>query len=85
MNKAVSIIIILAIVVAIGIIFTGGSDTTSAQNVEIRDGVQYVKINTGGGYFPRMSVAEAGIPTKLIMETEGTFDCSSALVIKSLN
>ena len=85
MNKAVSIIIILALVVAIGIIFTGGSDTTSAQNVEIRDGVQYVKINTGGGYFPRMSVAEAGIPTKLIMETEGTFDCSSALVIKSLN
>ncbi|OGI58147.1 hypothetical protein A3C60_01355 [Candidatus Nomurabacteria bacterium RIFCSPHIGHO2_02_FULL_37_45] len=86
MNKTVSIIIILALVVVLGIIFFGGgSDSVSAQNVEIRDGIQYVTVDARGGYFPQTSNAKAGIPTKLIMKTSGTFDCSSALVIKSLN
>ncbi len=85
MNKTVYIIITLALVVAIGIIFTGGSNSKSVQNVEIRDGVQYVTIDAKGGYEPRVSLAKAGIPTKLVMNTKGTYDCSAALVIKSLN
>ena len=55
------------------------------SNVEIRGGVQYITIDARGGYFPRKSVAEAGIPTKLVMRTEGTVDCSAALVIRAID
>lgn len=93
MNKNASIIITFALIFAFGIIFWGGSsskqnldpDYLSGNNVEIRDGIQYVKINAKAGYFPRLSVAKAGIPTKLVMNTKGTFDCSAALVIRSIN
>lgn len=56
------------------------------ENTEIKDdGVQYITITARGGYFPRNSNAKAGVPTKLIIKTNGTFDCSTALVIRSLN
>lgn len=92
MNKTASIIITLALVVGLGIIFVGGSksensNTTSvqqAQNVEIRDGIQYITIDAKGGYSPKMSSAKADIPTKLVVKTNGTYDCSSSLVIKSI-
>jgi plastocyanin domain-containing protein len=84
MNKIASIIITLGLVVAIGIMFVGGGkNSESVQNVEIRDGVQYITINAKGGYFPRESVARAGVPTKLIVETDGTYDCSASLVVRS--
>ncbi len=91
MNKTASIIIAIALVVGIGIVFlgqsknnSGSSDTQSAQNVEIRDGVQYVTINARGGYSPAVSTAQANIPTKLVVKTNGTYDCSAALVIRSI-
>lgn len=89
MSKTVSIIIILGLIVAIGIIFYGGSKPNevggekSAQNTEIRGGVQYITIDAKGGYSPRISQAQPGIPTKLIMKTSGTYDCSSSLAIPS--
>ena len=91
MNKTVSIIITLALVIGIGIIFLGGSknntDSTlsqSAQNVQIKDGIQYVTINAKAGYSPRDSTAKAGIPTKLVVKTNGTYDCSASLMIRSI-
>ena len=93
MNKTVSIIITLALVMGIGIVFLGGSnskndDTTastqSTQNIEIKDGVQYITVNAKGGYSPKVSTAKAGIPTKLIVKTDGTYDCSASLVIRAL-
>lgn len=92
MNKTVSIIITLALVVGLGIVFIGGSksknntndSTQSVQNVEIKDGVQYITINAKAGYSPKISTAKAGIPTKLIVKTNGTYDCSSSLVIHSI-
>ena len=80
--KTVYIIITLALVVVLGIIFTGGGQ--SEQSVEIRDGVQYITIKASGGYSPKITTAQGGMPTKLIMKTTGTFDCSAALVIRSL-
>lgn len=89
MNNKVLAILSLALVVMIGVIFFGGSNSNSnsalAQNVEIRDGVQYITVTAGGGYSPHISSAKAGIPTKLIMKTNGIYDCSSSLVIRSLN
>ncbi len=93
MNKTISIIITLALVVGIGIIFLGGSnsknDTSlvgnqSGQNIEIKDGIQYVTIDAKAGYSPKVSTAKAGIPTKLIVKTNGTYDCSASLVIRSV-
>lgn len=92
MNKTVLIIITSALVIGIGIVLLGQSKNTSdfsgeesVQNVEIRDGIQYVTINARGGYSPRISTAEANIPTKLIVKTNGTYDCSLALVIRSID
>jgi plastocyanin domain-containing protein len=91
MNKIALSIITLGLIIGIGIIFLGGSESGSetastqpGQNVEIRDGVQYITINAKGGYSPRVSSAQADIPTKLIVKTNGTYDCSTALVIRSI-
>ncbi len=90
MNKIASIVITVALVIGIGILFVGQSKnspestTASVQNVEIKDGIQYVTINAKGGYSPKVSTAQADIPTKLIVKTNGTYDCSSALVIRSI-
>lgn len=84
MNKTVSIILVLGLIIAMVIIFVGGPISKTALNVEIKDGVQYITINAGGGYSPRVTNAKAGIPTKLIMKTNGAFDCSSSLVIRSI-
>ena len=93
MNKTASIIITLALVVGLGIVFLGGSkskqvDTTAStqatQNIEIKDGVQYITIDAKAGYSPKVSTAKAGIPTKLVVKTNGTYDCSASLAIRSI-
>ncbi len=92
MNKTASIIITLALVVGLGVIFLGGSkpkDNTVAinqpvQNVEVKDGIQYIKIDAKAGYSPRVTEAKAGIPTKLVVKTNGTYDCSASLAIHSI-
>ncbi|MCE9549134.1 hypothetical protein K8Q98_01925, partial [Candidatus Nomurabacteria bacterium] len=86
MNKTVSIILTLALVIVLAIIFysDSGESVTPGQNVEIIDGVQYITIDAKAGYFPEVSIAKSGIPTKLIMNTEGTYDCSAALVVKDV-
>lgn len=91
MNKIALIIITLGLIVGIGVIFTGsgskkdnGNGTGSIQNVEIKNGVQYITIGVRGGYSPNVSFAKAGIPTKLIMKTNGAYDCSASLVIRSI-
>lgn len=88
MNKTASIIITGALVASIGIIFISSSmntiDSGTVQNVEMKDGVQYVTINAKAGYLPKVSTAKAGIPTKLVIKTNGTYDCSASLAIKSI-
>ncbi len=90
MKKIASIVITLGLVVALGIVFIGGSKsnntkTESAQNTEIKNGIQYITINAKSGYSPRISTAKADIPTKLIVKTNGTYDCSASLAIHSVN
>jgi plastocyanin domain-containing protein len=91
MKKNTIISIIISIALIGGTLYlvsnkpSSGGEVTDSQNVEIRDGIQYVTINAKGGYSPRVSNAEANIPTKLIVKTDGTYDCSSSLVIRSIN
>lgn len=93
MNKTASIILTIALVIGLGIIFVGSSksnnNTNTAtdqamQNSVIKDGVQYITINAKSGYSPKVSTAQAGIPTKLIVKTDGTYDCSASLAIHSI-
>lgn len=62
---------------------TSGGEVAETKNIEIRDGVQYVTITAKGGYSPRVTEIKGGLPTKLIMKTDGTYDCSASLVIRS--
>lgn len=63
----------------------GVSVENPVANVVVSEGVQYVTINARGGYSPRTSKIKSGIPTKLIVKTNNTYDCSSALVVRSVN
>lgn len=86
MNKTVLIIITLGIAIAFGVIFYGGGkNMPSVDNVVVREGVQYITIDAKGGYSPIVTSAEAGIPSKLIVKTNGTYDCSAALVVRDAN
>lgn len=90
MNKTASIIISIGVIICLGFIFFGNSKSkinsnNAVANSVIKDGVQYITIDAKGGYTPVLSTAKAGIPTKLIVKTAGTFDCSAALAIHSIN
>lgn len=86
-----TIISIIAAVVLIGGAFMltrSSSDNTPpvvANNVSIIDGKQIIEISAKGGYQPRKSMAKAGIPTIIRFDTKGTFDCSSAVRIPSMD
>jgi len=88
----VQIILLTAIAIVFTIIIFGSKfknnqeikQNIAVPNVEVKDGIQYITITARGGYTPKVSSAKAGIPTKLIMKTSGTFDCSSSLVISSI-
>jgi len=69
------------------IFFWNGSKGPSepVNNVSLVDGQQIIEVTAKGGYTPRTTFAKADTPTTLIVKTNGTFDCSSALVIPSIN
>ena len=87
--KTTIIIITVAILIGAGILFV--ADPTSVvntkqedvQNVSIVDGKQIITIRAKGGYTPRVSTAQAGIPTVVRFDTKGTFDCSASVRIPS--
>lgn len=60
------------------------SSGTSA-NVVIEAGTQYIDLTAKGGYSPRKTLAQAGIPTVLQVSTNGTYDCSSSINIPEQN
>ena len=66
---------------------TGTNDDSlvAGENVSIVDGKQIIELRAKGRYQPFSSTAKAGIPTVLKVNTSGTFDCSSALRIPSMN
>ncbi|MBI2482180.1 MAG: cupredoxin domain-containing protein [Candidatus Vogelbacteria bacterium] len=60
------------------------SEMVPSQNIEIKDGVQYVTIIAKGGYSPRVTSIKEGLPTKLVVKTAGTYDCSASLIVRSV-
>jgi len=90
MTKIFSITTSVVLVVVIGFLLFGNAhsennqDFMSESNVEIVDGVQIIEIVAKAGYSPKQTKAKANIPTKLVVKTSGTFDCSLDLVIRSI-
>lgn len=87
-KKSTIISILIALALIGGAVFlVGNKDTPQEQNVNnvtVVDGKQIIEIDAKGGYFPRITTAQADIPTVIKVKTSGTFDCSSALAIPSL-
>lgn len=91
MQKNTIISIIISIVLIGGTLYfvsgrstPSGGEAVQSQNVEIKDGVQYVTVTAKGGYSPRVTQIQSGIPTKLVVKTDGTYDCSASLVVRSV-
>lgn len=87
--KKQTVSVISVIVSVIVLIFAGRlltSDSSGGDQTALQEnGAQVVKILARGGYSPRQSTAEAGKPLRLEIQTKGTYDCSSSLVIPDLN
>lgn len=90
--KALTISILVAVILIGGAIVITRMDINSdtiinvpVKNVSIIDGKQIIEIHARGGYQPRKSIAKVGVPTVLRFNTSGTFDCSSAVRIPSLD
>ncbi len=89
MKATIISVIVAAVLIGGAFMLTrSGGDAgpvADANNVSIVDGKQIIEISAKGGYQPRKSIAKAGIPTIIRFNTKGTFDCSSAVRIPSLN
>lgn len=99
-NLSTIVIMVSIVVIVIGLfgiiwmLDKGRSSSASSQqtnaetlvnNVSTKDGKQVIEILAKGGYSPKQSIAKAGVPTILKFKTNGTYDCSSAMRIPSLN
>lgn len=88
MKLTIASVILALIFIGGAIIFArNGNKTDTAvpqNNVSIIDGKQIIEIDAKGGYSPSITVAKANIPTVIKVKTQGTFDCSSAIVIQSI-
>lgn len=91
MQKNILISIIISVILIGGTLYfvsdrpaSSGSEVVDSQNIDIRDGVQYVTITAKGGYSPSVSQIKGGLPTKLVVKTDGTYDCSASLIVRSV-
>lgn len=81
----------LVVSVLVAIVIMGGTlaltqrpSTTTVSNVRREGETQIIEVQAKGGYFPRTTTAQAGVPTVLRLKTDGTYDCSSAVTIPTL-
>ena len=83
-------IVLITILIAGAVVFFNGKESNNSgamrsDNITMVDGKQVIAIDVKGGYFPKVTDAKAGVPTVIKLNTQGTFDCSSAITIPSLS
>ena len=86
-NLPLALSILVTAIVIGGIILLGKNpDTTEqvVQNVSMEGEKQVIEILAKGGYSPKLTTAQAGVPTVIRLKTNGTYDCSSAVSIPSI-
>lgn len=92
MNKILPLSILISVLAIGGMVFLlrGGRavspavSTGTQTNVAMVDGKQVIQISAKGGYAPRNTLAKANTPTVLHVQTNGTYDCSSALTVPAV-
>lgn len=94
-KKTAVVIVVVAIVLGALMLLAGRNGDSpnggAANNqaptnpVEIVDGKQIITITAKGGYSPSRVTAQANMPTVLRVQTQSTYDCSSAFTIPSMN
>lgn len=62
----------------------GNRPISAPETVRIENGIQVITITAKGGFSPEHIEAKSGLPTELHVLTNGTYDCSSTLVIPTL-
>jgi plastocyanin domain-containing protein len=89
MKTTIGSIIIAVLIIGGALLYAGRNSNInsdiSANNVTIIDGKQIIDMTVRGGYQPRKSVAKAGVPTTIRFNTNGAYDCSTAVRIPSLS
>lgn len=84
---------VIATIISIGFVVlafwvvSGTAEVNTGEQsppVVITEDTQLIDITAKGGYSPRVVLAKAGVPTVLRVATNGTFDCSSSIVIPKL-
>lgn len=89
--KHVSISATILVVFFFGIVFIRLTSANTSDafytsgTVTIVDGVQIINLNARLGFNPSRIQAQSNIPTKLIVETKNTFDCTAYLNIPQIN
>jgi plastocyanin domain-containing protein len=89
MNKLTQAsVLVVALLIGGAVLLTGNSSpapvAVAINNVSQIDGKQIIDVQVKGGYTPKRTTAKAGVPTILRFNTNGTFDCSSAVRIPSI-
>lgn len=89
MNKVIigSLVVMVLAVGGIFMLLRGGNTPVSSTvqtNTSIVDGKQIIEIKAKGGYAPRVTAAKANMATVINVQTNGTFDCSSALTVPAV-
>jgi plastocyanin domain-containing protein len=84
MQKNIIVSLVISVALIGGTLFIISDQPMPIQNVTMRDGVQYVTITAGGGYAPQLTEIKGGLPTKLLVKTNGTYDCSASLAVRSV-
>lgn len=89
MKTTITFLLIAVIIIVLTIFVTQDKSTppstASSTNISTVDGKQIIDLTAKGGFYPRITAAKANTPTILKVTTQGTFDCSSSLIIKDLN
>lgn len=84
------IIAVLGILLSLGLIYIAFTievipgTPVPTQVVREENGTQYIHLLARGGFHPQSVKAKANMPTVLELETKGTYDCSTAIVIPGL-
>ena len=86
--KTTTAFIVAGVIIGGAILYAGSSGgkaaVASVANVSVTDGKQTIEIGAKDGYTPTLTAAKANMPTVLRVQTNGTFDCSSAITIPSI-
>jgi plastocyanin domain-containing protein len=88
MNKSIILSIVVAFVIIGGAFLVSTSNNSGpgdSSTVSIENGTQIIGVLAKNGYSPQVIAAEAGMPTTLRVQTDGTYDCSASLTVPALS